>query len=45
MNSANLVEKCQHVNESNITYSLTAKQVFREQCMKCYDDPVKIFFI
>ncbi len=41
MNSSNLVERCQHVNEANITYSLAGKNVFREQCMKCYEDPVR----
>ncbi len=37
-----LAQSCPHLNGNNITYNLSGKQVFREQCMKCYEDPVGI---
>jgi hypothetical protein len=45
MDSSKLVDNCPHLNASNITYSLAGKKVFREQCMKCFEDPVSFSFI
>ena len=35
----NLKETCPHLNESNITFSLAGKSIFKDQCGKCYEDP------
>lgn len=37
---------CQHCTYQNITYSVAGKKIYRDQCLKCYDDAVsKKFFI
>ncbi len=36
-------KNCPHINDTNITYNLSGKQVYREQCVKCYEDTVRIF--
>ena len=33
---------CKHCNEQNICKSVAGKKVHRDQCVKCYDDPVSI---
>lgn len=45
MDSKNQNIKCSHLNDSNITYNLSGKQIYREQCSKCYDDPVLLINI
>ena len=34
-------ENCLHINSSNITYNIQNKKIFKDQCMRCYDDQVK----
>ena len=31
---------CQHCTYENITYNIAGRKVYRDQCLKCYDDPV-----
>jgi hypothetical protein len=33
---------CEHFTENNITFSVAGRQIFKDQCMKCYDDSVRI---
>lgn len=34
---------CVHAWKENITYSVAGKKVYKDQCMKCYDDSVSNF--
>lgn len=31
---------CEHCKNESISYSVAGRKVYRDQCLKCYDDPV-----
>lgn len=31
---------CPHINNLNVTFSVAGKSIFKDQCMRCYDDQV-----
>lgn len=33
-------DTCPHMTQSNITFSVAGKPVYKDQCLKCYDDIV-----
>lgn len=35
-------EFCPHINSDNISYNIHNKKIYKDQCMRCYDDQVKI---
>jgi len=35
---------CEHFNEQNITFSVAGRKIYKDQCMKCYDDSVRFNF-
>ena len=43
MNSTNEIE-CPHLN-TDVIYSVAGKKIYRDQCLKCYDDAVKKYYI
>lgn len=34
-------DTCTHILPDNITFSVQGLKIFRDQCMKCYDNPVR----
>ena len=34
-----MVDTCPHISTENISFSVQGKRVFKDQCMKCYDNP------
>ena len=32
---------CEHFNDKNVCKSVAGKKIYRDQCSKCYDDPVR----
>ena len=35
------MNKCTHINNSNLTYSIQGKPVYKDECTKCYESQVK----
>ena len=34
-------DTCPHIFPNNITFSVQGHKIFRDQCMKCYDNSVR----
>ena len=35
---------CEHFNDQNITFSVAGRKIYKDRCMKCYDDSVRFNF-
>lgn len=39
------MNKCTHLNNSNLTFSLQGTHLYKDECTKCYDNQVNVFII